>query len=244
MPTFADNDFQLYYVNDINTRLLFDMANLPSGTFVTLSVPAVSGNIKLALANYANIFTVQQIFVDNSVDAPIVCNISAVSTNPYFEQVNDVANAFNMLLGIPVAGFTRNRIVNWQDQTGNIVLAGANADPPPVGAIGKVNRTVQGADIASTKLTDTTVTGMYRVGYVLEDTTSDVTAGILTLTISWTDDVGATTATATQALTGTGRAQGTVALYLASGNITYAVTHTGIYGAAKYALRMRCEAIG
>jgi hypothetical protein len=67
----------------------------------------------------------------------------------------------------------------------------------------------------------------------------------VTVTFGWTDDVGATTdATLTQTLIATGRARVTIPLYLASGNITYTVAHTGIFGAAKYALRIRCEYLG
>lgn len=94
--------------------------------------------------------------------------------------------------------------------------------------------TNQGADITATNLA--TTTGTYQVNYVLEDTTADVTAGTVTLTISWTDGAGATTVVANQLLTGTGRTSGVIYVQLASGNLTYAITHTGAYGTAKYAL--------
>jgi hypothetical protein len=94
--------------------------------------------------------------------------------------------------------------------------------------------TNQGADVTTTNLA--TVAGTYQVGYSLQDTDSDITAGAVTLTLSYTDGAGATTATATQVLTGTGRTSGVVYLQLASGNLTYATSHTGIFGSAKYAL--------
>lgn len=102
-----------------------------------------------------------------------------------------------------------------------------------------VARTNQGADVTTTTLTSTV--GTYRVSYSLQDTTSDVTAGIVTLTIGYTDGAGATTATATQTLTGVGRSSGSVYLQLASGNLTYATSHTGIFGSAKYALYLSVE---
>jgi hypothetical protein len=99
--------------------------------------------------------------------------------------------------------------------------------------------TNQGADIAPANLA--TVAGLYRVSYSLQDTTADITAGAVTLTISYTDGAGATTDTAVQVLTGTGRTKGSIYVQLASGNLTYATTHTGIFGTAKYALYITTE---
>jgi len=96
--------------------------------------------------------------------------------------------------------------------------------------------TNQGADIGATNFTNAGTVGTYRIDYTLEDTTADVTAGTVTLTIAWTDDAGATTVTAVQVLTATGRVSGVIHVQLASGNITYATTHTGIFAAAKYAV--------
>lgn len=133
-------------------------------------------------------------------------------------------------------------LIEAQDSSGNVINqfwsnGGQSA--------ARVNLTAQAADIAATNILGTAVTGMYMIHAVLEDTTADATAGILTVTFGWTDDVGATTdATLTQALTGTGRSRLAFPLYLASGNITYATTHTGIYGAAQYALRIRAEFLG
>jgi WD40 repeat protein len=124
------------------------------------------------------------------------------------------------------------------------IIGGRAAGSPGAGRIAFYNLTGQTADVASSKITNATAAGMYRVEYVLADTTSDITAGTVTLTISWTDDVGATTATANQLLTGTGRMPGDVVLYLASGDITFATTHTGIFGSAAYALRIRCAYLG
>lgn len=94
----------------------------------------------------------------------------------------------------------------------------------------------QTADITTTNFTNAGAAGNYEVDYYLQDTAADLTAGMLTLTIAWTDDAGATTATATQALTAVGRTYGKFPVRMASGNITYSVTHTGIFGTSQYRL--------
>jgi hypothetical protein len=97
----------------------------------------------------------------------------------------------------------------------------------------------QGADIAATAFANSATAGTYRCSYYFEDTTSDVTAGAVTLTVAFTDAIGATTVTSVPVvLTGlsTLRTSGVFFIQNASGNITYAVGHTGIYGVAKYAL--------
>lgn len=101
--------------------------------------------------------------------------------------------------------------------------------------------TNQGADITTTNFTNGGTAGTYRVSYSLQDTTADLTAGAVTLTLAYTDGAGAATSTALQALTGTGRTSGSVYLQLASGNITYATSHTGVFGLAKYALYLSLE---
>lgn len=103
--------------------------------------------------------------------------------------------------------------------------------------------TGQTADIGTTNFTNAQVVGRYRISYILQDTTSDITAGAVILTISWTDGAGATTATATQTLTGVGRQSGVIYVQEASGNLTYATTHTGLFGSATYALYITCERV-
>lgn len=105
--------------------------------------------------------------------------------------------------------------------------------------VSNVSLTGQVADINATTLTSTV--GLYRVSYSLQDTTSDITAGAVVLTLAYTDGAGSTTATATQVLTGTGRQNGSVYIQLASGNLTYAITHTGLFGTATYALNISTE---
>jgi hypothetical protein len=137
------------------------------------------------------------------------------------------------------------RTQKFPNTDGTFVIVGN--DPPAVasGALGKVDLTVQGADIGSTNLSNSPPAGMYLITAVLEDTTADLTAGIVTVTFAWTDDAGATTdATLTQTLTGTGRSNLSLPIYVASGDISYSTGHTGIFGTAKYALRIRVLALG
>jgi len=149
-------------------------------------------------------------------------------------------------LALEVSGITTGttRTATAPNVPGLLGLIGNGANPPATGAIGKVDLTGQTGDIASTKLTDTTPAGQYLIHCVLEDTAADVTAGVATVTFSWTDDAGATTQTVTQTLAAAGRSALSFPLYLASGNITYAVTHTGIFGASQYALRVRAAFLG
>lgn len=118
--------------------------------------------------------------------------------------------------------------------TGASSLLGAG-----LATVTNVSLTAQAADIAATNLA--TVAGLYRVSYSLQDTTSDVTAGAVTLTLAFTDGAGSTSTTAVQTLTGLGRQSGSIYLQLASGNLTYATTHTGLFGTAKYALYISVE---
>lgn len=101
--------------------------------------------------------------------------------------------------------------------------------------------TAQAADITTTNITNGNVAGTYRVSYDLLDTTADATAGVVTLTLAYTDAAGSTTNTTTQVLTGLGRSSGSVYIQLASGSISYATSHTGLFGTAKYALYICLE---
>jgi hypothetical protein len=111
-----------------------------------------------------------------------------------------------------------------------------------------VNLTAQTADIATTNLLASGHTaGLYRVDIVTMDTAADVTAGAVSVTLGWTDNVGATTKTglATQLLTGTGRTPDSWLIRsTGAAAITYATAHTGIFGTAAYAVYIRVEYLG
>lgn len=144
--------------------------------------------------------------------------------------------------------------------TATQVLHGAAAGPPTFGAVvlttdvsgilPPVNRvsdtvglTAQVADISATALTNVTAPGTYQASCALLTTTADAAAGTIALTLSYTDNIGATTETlGPLTLTAQGRAKLTTGLLrVASGGITYAVTHTGAYGTAQYALYIGLE---
>src|SRR5438034_3756852 len=118
---------------------------------------------------------------------------------------------------------------------GNVLVTGDYATGALTGGrkIALVNLTNQSADISSTNLTKNALPGMYMVWASLEDTSADVTAGVVTLSVGYTDDAGATTNTATtQTLVATGRATLALPLYVASGDVTFSTSHTGIFGTA------------
>ncbi len=100
------------------------------------------------------------------------------------------------------------------------------------------------ADIADTAFSGTTA-GLYRLGFYLLDTVADATAGTVSLNIKFTDNAAARTiSSAPVILTATtGFGQGDIIIRLASGTITYGVTHTGIFGTATYACYLTLERI-
>ncbi|MCK9370612.1 hypothetical protein M0R04_11940 [Candidatus Dojkabacteria bacterium] len=107
-----------------------------------------------------------------------------------------------------------------------------------------VHLTAQVADIGATNITNAGTAGNYRVSYYLQDTSADITAGTITLTFAFTDDAGATTVASTPlALTALGRTSGVFYIRLASGNLTYAITHTGLFGTSNYRLDINTERV-
>lgn len=143
-----------------------------------------------------------------------------------------VANTFTA--GITNSTLTASSLVLTDGSKQLISGTAANLATAGIPTVTNVALTNQSADIATANLA--TVAGLYLVSYSLQDTTADLTAGAVVLTISYTDGAGATTSTATQVLTGLGRQSGSIYLQLASGNLTYATTHTGLFGTAAYAL--------
>lgn len=99
-------------------------------------------------------------------------------------------------------------------------------------------------DIAATPFTEATPGALYRVNYYLETVVADGAAGAVTLTFAFTDDAGATTiASSALSLAAQGRTSGIVLVRLASGSLTYAITHTGSYGTATYSVQIVLERI-
>ncbi len=141
---------------------------------------------------------------------------------------------------------TAARNYGFGDLSGNVVVVGD--DPPAVasGGLGKVDLTAQTANITTTNLSNTPPVGSYDVEIYLMCTTADAAAGTLTVTIGWTDNVGATTSTPITgfSLATTGRTTGRQIMRVNSGDITYAVAVTGSYGTAQYAIYVRTITMG
>jgi hypothetical protein len=114
------------------------------------------------------------------------------------------------------------------------------------GVVAVVDLAGQTDDIATANFENTSTVGMYRVNVYMETTTADAGAGIADLSFSWTDEAASQTytpATFTLDLTTLGAVSSLVprTIYVASGSISYEVTHTGSYGSAVYSLHMRVE---
>jgi len=109
--------------------------------------------------------------------------------------------------------------------------------------ITNIQLTAKVAAIGSTNITGTNTAGLYRVSYYLEDTTADITAGTIMVTIGWTDDAGATTTSSVALpLTAVGRTSGNLYIrVLGTGSIQYSTTLVGIIGTSQYALFISAE---
>lgn len=222
-------------------------------------VPAtLSGSTTLSLPN-ATDTVVARSTTDTLANKTlgITCHLNSdtILSGVHFQDVTDTTKTFRVILSgsatgtrsaLSFANSTASTYTAMANLSGNLVLVGD--DPPAVaaGSLGKVDLTAQTANIGTTNLSSTPPAGFYEVDVILMCTTSAVGAGTLAVVIGWTDDVGATTSTVITAfaLTGTGRTTGIARLRLASGDITYAVTITGIYSTAQYAVYVRTVALG
>jgi hypothetical protein len=141
------------------------------------------------------------------------------------------------------------RVYHTRDLAGDFVIVGNDPPAVAVGALGKVDLTGQLANIVTTNLSNTPPAGLYEIEIYLVCTTGGTGAGTLAVTIGWTDVLGATTSTPINlfSISATGRTTGRQFIQRTSGNITYAVTATGGYGAgpaAVYAVYVRVKTLG
>ena len=145
-----------------------------------------------------------------------------------------------------IAGAAESLRIGTTSLSGFPAFVGNDAPAVASARLGKVDLTAQTADIATTALSNTPPAGLYAVEAYLVTTTNDVTAGTLALTVGYTDVGGARTATliAAHPLTALSPSTGRQFLQLASGNITFATTVTGIFGASTYAVYLRVIALG
>lgn len=149
-----------------------------------------------------------------------------------------ITNAYAIWVDAGVSRFDGNIVAQGLVTTYNNVATEGYGLPAIVDLVAL---TAQGANIATTNCSGADVAGVYRVSAYLQDTTADAAAGTVTLTFTWTDDVGSTTSALTQALITTGRQSSVFFVRLASGNLTYATTHTGIFGSSLYAVHFTVE---
>jgi hypothetical protein len=260
--SFSDQYFNLYNETDPRKLLFINLEGLTVvadrgdaalifngsvGSTTSWTFPDASGAGTIALLELANTWSLLQTF-----NASIIVNNAGAAINvpgtdaPIVMTDKNNGGVLSLLMGplTTSTGIFNTSEQRLLDQSGMLTLAGNSTDPPATGFAGRVNRLAQTADIASVKLTDTIPAGQYLIVGELECTTSAVGAGSVTVTFSWTNDVGAVTNAVTQSLTATGTSAILIPAYMASGDITWAVTHTGIYSTAAYALRARVLALG
>ncbi len=235
---FKDGSFRIVSASDTSAHLAVGLSGLSSGATRTWTAQDADGTVPLL--ELSQTWTDIQVFDDAAIGSqPIQINLADASGfNASALSIADVTGGGTVVLGLDEATTTTS-FQGFMDIGGHIPVVGF-ADT----RLGRVNATAQTADITTTNLCASPPAGQYRITGILEDTMLDATAGIVTLTIGWTDDAGPTTATATQVLTTKGRTPLVANAYVASGNVTYAVSHTGIFGSAAYALRVRAEYLG
>lgn len=103
-----------------------------------------------------------------------------------------------------------------------------------------VDLTAQVATVGPTTLI--AAGSQFLFSYSLFITTLDVGLATVTVSVNYTDDIGATSqAGAALAVTATNRQTGTFVIRRASGNVTYTATVTGVIGTAVFALHATLE---
>jgi hypothetical protein len=232
--------FNLTGASGAASNLTIQWAGTAARTFI---LPAATSTATIIVNNLAQ--TLSSKTLDNS------CTIAADITYQPLDTAFAIQGAAStFLLTHNLDSYSANRTTYYPNVSGLLAEVGNTADTTgadaAAGDMNKVNLTNKAGAITTKKIANGTPAGMYLIEAILQDTTADVTAtGVVTLTIAWTDDIGATTdATTTIALNAIGRAKLTLPLYLASGDITYATGIVGTVGAARYACRIRCTYLG
>lgn len=182
----------------------------------TLTIPNSSGALMTQTS------TDSSITGSKTFSGPVIL-VSDGTTNHTVFQTAGGSN----FLGFSATGTTL-RNVTWPDVAGNAVVRNA-AD----------NKTGQTALVATTTLATAPAAGMYRVSGFMNCTSAG--AGNAVLQIDWTDDTARTAQTVCTLDKGaTNYAQGSLVIYVGSGNVSYNVTYAGT---GTYTVRVRMEAI-
>lgn len=236
---------------DTSKRVQLQASGISTATTRTLTVQDASGTLPLLEASQT--FTGAQTFNNTGGAglAPVV-NHNNAGSDPYL-RFTDVANAANYLeLQGPVISGTN--VVTFPVSGTLVTTSTSTALTNKSINAGTINLTSQSADIGTTTITPSPlVAGVYEIEIFLMTTATDAGAGSITVTIGWTDAVGATSRAVTAdpgatafplPLTATGRTSARVLLKRASGNITYATSGGGTYGTARYNLSIRVLGLG
>jgi len=243
--------------------LRLDGTNAPTANYNWTTNLTTTGNLTTAQLNsssyYSNDGVIQYLSFFRGVSNGIVIHqdMTPLTTNLDFGSLSypwDNIYATNIIIGANTLNTTEWANLDGQNQTvatnsaptfTGLTLNGKITTYNSVATEGYgvsaivdyVELTNQGADV-SANFSNAGTAGFYRLSYYLECTTADATAGTVKSTITWTDDVGGTMRSSTAlSLTSLDRILGAqFPIQLASGNIAYSTSHTGIYGTAKYAL--------
>lgn len=246
MPTFPTNDFGITDHTDPTKVIDFDLTPITGGVGFTRTIDAVDypGVLVLSDAEHTG-GTLKLLF-----------HYGNAGTGPTWQDPLLPDNVLKIVddgdsskqLAFQCSGISSTNVRTWAvaDYSGMVPVVGD--DPPAVaaGSLGKVVLTGQTANIGTTNLTNGALTGGYFLGVYLQCTTADVTAGTITVTIGWTDINGAQTDTSvTHALTSTTNpARAILPIQVSSGEITYAVSNSGAYNSAVYAIGIRIIYLG
>lgn len=144
------------------------------------------------------------------------------------------------------SGGTSGTTVFTVEESGALSMSGGVATQGNFGVpiiVDTVVRAAQTADITATNFSNAATAGEYVVYAYLQVTTAGA-SGTVSVTIGWTDDVGATTTNVINlaSTTSTGRVTATP-LYIrtASGNVTWATDITVVGGAPEYKINLVCQ---
>lgn len=249
------------FTNFFSVRM-WEQGDVGSGFYIELAPPAgltanrvftfpdiASGTV--AIANIAQTFSAKTINT-STIGVTTEANASTSSSGFAFQDVTTATKQLRMILSGAVGNntftFTNTAARNYGygDLAGFVPVVGD--DPPAVaaGALGKVDLTAQTADIAATNLTNAPPSGVYAIDASLVTSTGAAAGGTLALAIGWTDGAGAQARNiiAAHSLVTAQSSSGQTVVVRTSGEITYAVTVTGIYSTAAYAVYVRVTALG
>lgn len=222
-------------VGDVNKALLDPSSLTANRTFV---FPDASGTISLTADLSSYVPTSRTITIAGTSNQ-ITSSAGAQDLSTNRTWTLSIPNSAQLNIA-KITNLTSNGFVKTSGGDGTLGVDTSTYIPRTA----TVSLTGQTTDIGSTNLT-TTGSGLYRLAYYLVDSTADLTAGTIRLNVTYTDVAAAQTQqSSTVALTILGTfTQGEFIIQLASGNIAYSTTHTGIFGTATYDLYLTLEKI-